>query len=101
MTDSNPTIEDDDIRTPEQHMADVAAYTLARLAGIDEDMDYLTDQLADLADWAADDEPHLRHHPFLDDVANRLDTLRFDVPDAVRDIAATLPVRGVDYGVGA
>jgi hypothetical protein len=41
-------------RTPEQHMADVAACTLGRLADLSEGLDHLQRQLEMLAGWAAD-----------------------------------------------
>jgi hypothetical protein len=100
---------DDDDRTDEQVAADIAATTLARLARIDEEHHQLSHQLADLADRADDldpdgDDESLRWAGmFLPDVAAslRLNYLLFKTAaECVRDIAAKLPVRGIDYGAG-
>jgi len=71
---------------------------LARLAHIDEEHHQLHHQLADLAEWADDDRGV---DIFLHDVAAslRLNRDLFETTaEAVRDIAAKLPVRGIDYG---
>ena len=100
-TDNCPncgTNYDDDYRTDEQIAADIAATTLARLAHIDEEHHQLHHQLADLAEWADDDRGV---DIFLHDVAAslRLNRDLFETTaEAVRDIAAKLPVRGIDYG---
>jgi hypothetical protein len=49
------------------------------------------------ADWA-DEHDLADRGEFLDDIADTVGRLRCCVPEAVRDIAATLPVRGIDYG---
>jgi hypothetical protein len=49
------------------------------------------------ADWA-DERDLADRGEFLDDIADTVGRLRCCVPEAVRDIAATLPVRGIDYG---
>jgi hypothetical protein len=87
MTD--PTNDDDDTRTAEQHMADVAAYTLERLARLDEELDALRGQLEHLSDWADRHHKH-DHAELLSDTADAVGILGCCVPDAVRDIAATL-----------
>jgi hypothetical protein len=100
--------DDDDERTDEQIAADVAATTLARLAHIDEEHHQLCHQLDDLSEWADDlnpddDDESLRFDGmFLHDVAAsvRLNHLLFKTAaECVRDIAAKLPLRGIDYGV--
>jgi hypothetical protein len=95
-------------RTPEQHMADVAACTLGRLADLSEELDHLQRQLEMLAGWAAD-HPDVDYKSLVilgDDVAGfgvlggvieTLAALRCWVPELVRDIAATLPIRGLEY----
>jgi hypothetical protein len=83
---------DDDTRTPAQHMADVAATTLARLARLHDELEHLGGQLSMLADWTAEHQPSLPHE-WLGDVADTVDELGCCVPELVRDIAATLPTR--------
>lgn len=89
----------DDGRTDEQHMADVASHTLERLARLDDEISSLARQLEMLADWDRQ-RSHLAADEFLDDVAQTVRQLACCVPEAVRDIAATLPIRGLDYGDG-
>jgi hypothetical protein len=79
-------------RTPEQHMADVAAYTLQRLSRLHDELDALGGQLSMLSDWAAEHQPHLPHE-WLGDVADTIDQLGCCVPELVREISATLPTR--------
>jgi hypothetical protein len=89
MTD---TTDDIDTRTPEQHMADVASYTLLRLARLNGELEALGSQLSHLADWVAEHHPHLAHE-WLGEVADTVDELGCCVPQLVREIAATLPTR--------
>jgi hypothetical protein len=95
--------DDDDARTDEQITADIAATTLARLAHLDEEHHQLHHQLVELAEWVGDPDGPDGEYPdiFLFDVAAslRLNHLLFNtVAECVRDIAAKLPVRGIDYG---
>jgi hypothetical protein len=95
-----PVDHDPDDRTPAQRTADVAAATLARLTRITDEYEFLHCQLDTLADWAGErglDEPT----GYLEDFAAfaRITGGLFEgVSDSVRDVAATLPLRGVDYG---
>jgi hypothetical protein len=84
-------------RTPQQHMSDVAAATLARLHNLGEELEHLETQIGLLADWATEHDLADRGE-FLTDIAETLNRFGCCVPEAVRDIAATLPVRGIDYG---
>ncbi len=86
-----------DDRTPEQHMADVASATLARLAKLQREHHFLRQQLMLLSGWAAEHQAHLDHE-LLQGIARAISTFDCCVPEAVRDIAATLPIRGLDYG---
>jgi hypothetical protein len=98
---------DDDDRTDDQVTADVAATTLARLAHICEEHHHLTHQLFELAEWAIENDPDGRGDElaiFIGDVAAslRLNCGLFDaLAEGVRDIAAKLPMRGIDFGVGS
>jgi hypothetical protein len=98
---------DPDDRTPEQLAADVAAATLARLAAVGEEIHTLEEQLNRLSGymlehgdnsndklrkatrWLVDFEGVLRTHRFF---------IQAVITGYVRDIAATLPIRGIDYG---
>jgi hypothetical protein len=95
-------------RTDEQHMADVAAATLANLTELHDSLSSLRVQLQFLSNWATEHQPDMRHkdrpdmlhHQFLAVAAYLVGALTYHgcVPDMVRDIAATLPIRGLDYG---
>jgi hypothetical protein len=92
-----------DGRTPEQHTADVAAVTLARLTKLHDDLGALKGQLHILAAWADQHGPD-PHTETLADAEYHVGLLLPDsaqVADAIRDIAATLPIRGLDYGADA
>jgi hypothetical protein len=84
-------------RTPEQHMADVANTALERLGTLNFDLRCLTRHLGMLSEWAADhSDPHAA--ALLGYSARfAIVTLTCNVPEAVRDIAMTLPVRGTEY----
>ena len=96
-------------QSDEQHMADVAASALAILNKLEYDLRELGCWLKLLADWTADHEPdavceceyHLtsgwtRHDLFRQAVQATV-VLGHCVPEVVRDIAADLPIRGLDY----
>lgn len=83
----------EDTRTPEEHMADVAGATLQRLAMISDEMESLHRQLFMLGVWT--------HEHDNIDMAHKLMTLskwaevltcEFTF-DLVRDVAQTLPIR--------
>jgi hypothetical protein len=86
-----------DDRTPEQHAADIAAATLERLAKLGNEFATLETQLQALYVWA-DGRQQDGPGRFLEDIADAVGKLTCCVPEAVRDIAATLPIRGLDYG---
>jgi hypothetical protein len=87
-----------DRRTAEQHMADVAAATLARLHHLHGELGHLKTQLEALAYWADEHHPDTRHGLLLDHTAAVIGCLGCCVTEAVRDVASTLPIRGLDYG---
>jgi hypothetical protein len=76
-------------------------YTLARLHTLRADLDRLARGLGQLADWARVYRPAL-DYDYLDLMANAAAELADPdaVPDAVRDVAALLPLRGIDYELG-
>jgi hypothetical protein len=89
-----------DTRSPDQHMSDIAAATLDRLARLDDELDSLKSQFAMLgrftydADSDSDKDKGLQ----LLGVASTLELLRSEgVKNLVRDVAEKLPVRGIDY----
>jgi hypothetical protein len=94
-------------RIDEQHMADVAAAALANLTELHDSLTSLRVQLQFLSDWATNhhpdihhkDRPDMLHHEFLGAVAHMVGALTYHgcVPEMVRDIAETLPIRGLDY----
>lgn len=83
-------------RTDEQHLADVAAHTLRRLAWMYDDFEHLHSQLCQLADYAADNHPDLQHE-FLIESAMVAKRFTCCVPEVVRDLASRLPIRGLDF----
>jgi hypothetical protein len=84
------------VRTDGQHMADVAAASLATLIGLRESLDHLGHQLAMLADWA--DDHGLACLDRLDAAANAANCLLCGcLPEAIRDLASGLPIRGLDW----
>lgn len=87
-------------RTDEQVTADVANQTLALLNDLAYDLDTLARQIDYLAAWAGEhDNPDAAE--YLGNTALRMvGSLLCDccVRSTVRDIAQTLPVRGIDYG---
>jgi hypothetical protein len=107
-TDNCPTCnqnhDDDDDRTPEQIASDVAATTLQRLDHISEEHHYLQHQLDNLAEWADDHDLGDDHGHYAALLGDAAAYLRFGNPvyellaNYVRDIAATLPIRGIEYG---
>ena len=92
-----------DERTEEQHMADVANTTLGRLAKIRSELHSVSHQLNMLSYWAGrmDDDDELLASDRAELLAlaaeNAMD-LATIIPGMVRDIASTLPMRGVEYG---
>ena len=88
----------EDTRTDEQVTADVAAHTLKRLTELNDELGHLEHQLELLSEWAADHEPLQSER--LDNAVTAVLTLRCDcLREIIRDIAATLPIRGLDYDV--
>jgi hypothetical protein len=81
----------------EQVMADIAATTLANLAATQRMISTLVRQFMLLANHAdrAGDEP--KRERLLVSLAAAC-VLRADSAEAVRDLAATLPLRGLEYG---
>ena len=94
--DDTPDEADD--RSLHEHMADIAAATLARLQELHGELVHLEDQLDMLADWAVEQHQLADRGEFLTNIAVSISKLGCCVPEAVRDIASTLPVRGLDYG---
>jgi hypothetical protein len=90
----------DDTRTPEQHMADIAACTLNRLARLRGELDSLQGQLERLVDYGIEHDlfDSARIPVLLGDTIESLTALGCCVPTAVRDIASVLPIRGLEYG---
>ena len=85
--------------TDEQVMADIAATTLANLAASQRALATLVRQfmlLANHADRAGDE---VKRERLLMSLAAAC-VLRADSAEAVRDLAATLPLRGLEYGDG-
>jgi hypothetical protein len=83
-------------RSPEQHMADVAAATLETISRLLPDARTLRAQLEILAGCARDLDRPLPDRLMLACAAGMIFE---DTAEAVRDIASTLPLRGIDYGI--
>jgi predicted metal-dependent HD superfamily phosphohydrolase len=84
-----------ELRTPEQHTADIATATLARLQTIRTDLLLLRTQMHVLAAWAEDNG----HDPTtFDNAAQAAAHLAAGAPAAVRDMASRLPLRGLEFG---
>jgi hypothetical protein len=91
-------LEMTDTRTPEQHMADVANYTVERLARLEDELDPLQSQLDALSDWAAEHQLNW-HRDFFADLAEAVEALRNCVPDVVCELG--LPVCGINHSENA
>lgn len=82
----------EDTRTDEQRAADVAADILASLGELYRELGDLAEEIEYLNGWAGE-------HELLDNAITALMALRCDcLYEAVRDVASTLPIRGLDYG---
>ena len=87
-----------DTRTPDQHMSDVASSALRQLARWSDELNGLRRQFCLLSEHFGDRD---------DDQAHRLTTVAHaaaalsseDTKELLRDVASTLPVRGIDFGV--
>lgn len=81
-----------DTRTPAEHMADVAAATLARHGRLRNELEYLSHQLKMLGDYIHDTDMDLAHQ--LMEVAAGADAVGCQcVRDMVETVAAGLPDR--------
>ena len=87
-----------DTRTPDQHMADAASAALRQLGRWSDELEGLSRQFALLSEHFYDRD---------EDEANRLRAVGVaaallasaDTRQLLRDVTATLPVRGIDFGV--
>jgi hypothetical protein len=87
-------------RTSKQHMADVAAATLATLTRLMDDAQTLASQLEILGGCLREEDPGaMIPDPLL--AAHATPWVLTNAQEAVRDIAATLPIRGIEYGADA
>ncbi|MEV6069251.1 hypothetical protein AB0L82_22115 [Nocardia sp. NPDC052001] len=87
-----------DERTPAQHKADIAACTLNRLSRIDGELYWLVSQFRALSRWAEENPVLGVDAADLKEMAQAARSLRDCGPERVRDLAVTLPIRGLEFG---
>lgn len=87
-----------DIRSPEEHMSDVASSALRQLGRLSGELDGLQRQFCLLSEHFHDRNEDQANS--LRAVAHAADLLASEgTRELLRDVAATLPVRGIDYGI--
>jgi len=84
-----------DDRTPEQHMADVAAGTLRPLGKLQPELGKLSEQLRVLAELARVNRTAAPRER-LRDATDAIWTLRQELPEFVRDLAVGLPFYDIE-----
>ena len=94
--DSNHSPDD---RTREQHMADVAAAALDNINQLIHLSSVLSRQVNILENRSLEADPSAAFPPKLA-VVRGMEFYLMTAREALRDVAATLPIRGIDFGVG-